>query len=233
MNRQGAGRGRTVAVMQPYFFPYAGYFRLFAVADVFVILDCVQFPRRGRVHRCEVPGPDGGAEWLTLPLARQRRDVLIRDLAFAPGARQEFDRRLARLAWIAAAAGPSAEPVSRFLDSPSGPVVDYLESGLRLAAELLQFETEIVRSSTFDIDASLRGQDRIIAIVKAAGGTRYVNSPGGRDLYDAKRFALQGIDLCFLRRYGGPRWTILQALMSAPPESIRAGIQSETILEEA
>jgi hypothetical protein len=37
----------TVAVMQPYFMPYAGYFRLFAAADVFVLFDCVQFPRRG------------------------------------------------------------------------------------------------------------------------------------------------------------------------------------------
>jgi hypothetical protein len=219
--------------MQPYFFPYGGYFRLFTAADLFVILDCVQFPRRGRVHRCEVPGRGGGTEWLTLPLARQSRDALIRDLAFAPGARQEFDRRLARYAWIAQANGPSADAVRRFLNGPFGPVIGYLETGLRLVAALLQFETEIVRSSTFDIDASLRGQDRIIAIVKAAGGTRYVNSPGGRDLYDAKRFVLQGIDLCFLRRYGGPRWTILQALMGAPPESIRAAIHSEVILEEA
>jgi hypothetical protein len=46
-----------IAVMQPYFFPYAGYFRLLQAADHFVLLDCVQFPRRGRVHRTQVPGP--------------------------------------------------------------------------------------------------------------------------------------------------------------------------------
>ena len=72
---------KRVAVMQPYFFPYAGYFRLFAAVDEFVIFDCVQFPRRGRVHRCEVPRSGAGREWLTLPLARQPRDVLIRSLS--------------------------------------------------------------------------------------------------------------------------------------------------------
>jgi hypothetical protein len=41
----------TVAVMQPYFLPYPGYFRLFAAADQVALFDCVQFPRRGWVHR--------------------------------------------------------------------------------------------------------------------------------------------------------------------------------------
>ena len=38
-----------LGIMQPYFFPYAGYFRLFAHVDEFVIFDCVQFRRRGRM----------------------------------------------------------------------------------------------------------------------------------------------------------------------------------------
>ena len=58
-----------VAVMQPYFYPYMGYFQLLAAVDLFVVFDSVQFPRRGRVHRCEVPDGLSGARWLTLPLA--------------------------------------------------------------------------------------------------------------------------------------------------------------------
>ena len=46
-----ASRSRTVAIMQPYFIPYAGYFRLFTGADLFVVCDDVQFPRRGWLHR--------------------------------------------------------------------------------------------------------------------------------------------------------------------------------------
>src|SRR5689334_2859030 len=74
------GSGWTVAVMQPYFFPYAGYFRLFAQVDEFISFDCVQFRRRGRIHRTEVPGPGGSLQWLTLPLAYAPRETLIRDV---------------------------------------------------------------------------------------------------------------------------------------------------------
>ena len=63
----------TVAIMQPYFFPYAGYFRLFAASDLFVIYDCVQFPRRGWVHRNLLPDASGSERWLTLPLEKPRK----------------------------------------------------------------------------------------------------------------------------------------------------------------
>ena len=60
----------TIAVMQPYFVPHAGYFRLFAASDLFVVFDCVQFPRRGWVHRNRLPDAQGRARWLTLPLSK-------------------------------------------------------------------------------------------------------------------------------------------------------------------
>ena len=120
--------------MQPYFLQYAGYFRLFHEVDEFVIYDCVQFPRRGRVHRTEVPGSGEGPAWLTLPLAHQPRDTLIRDLRFAPGARAEFDLRLARLPWLRGPHGPAAERVTELLRRPFDGVVDY-ESWPRLAID--------------------------------------------------------------------------------------------------
>ena len=63
-----AAGSRTVAIMQPYFAPYAGYFRLLATTDLFVVYDCVQFPRRGWVHRNQLPDAAGKLDWLTLPL---------------------------------------------------------------------------------------------------------------------------------------------------------------------
>src|SRR5438067_13363723 len=119
-----------IAVMQPYFFPYAGYFRLLQAADRFVLLDCVQFPRRGRVHRTEVPGPAGAVEWLTLPLARQPRDVLIRELRFAPDARAVLDRRLARYSWLPEASGIPADRRRAARYRPLGPVDDPLPDRL-------------------------------------------------------------------------------------------------------
>src|ERR1700680_3840117 len=73
----------SVAIMQPYFIPYAGYFRLFAASDLFVIYDCVQFPRRGWVHRNRLVDASGTQRWLTLAIAKGPRGTLIRDLRFS------------------------------------------------------------------------------------------------------------------------------------------------------
>src|SRR5258707_15843607 len=86
----------TVAIMQPYFFPYAGYFRLFAASDLFVIYDCVQFPRRGWVHRNRLPDALGRESWLTLRLKKAPADVLIRDLQFSEDAAQAMENDLRR-----------------------------------------------------------------------------------------------------------------------------------------
>jgi hypothetical protein len=73
---------KSIAVMQPYFFPYAGYFQLFHKTDTFVILDCVQFPRRGWVHRNQFTKLDGSVDWLTLPIRKCPQETLIKDLEF-------------------------------------------------------------------------------------------------------------------------------------------------------
>lgn len=210
--------------MQPYFLPYPGYFRLLAAADCFVILDCVQFNRRGRVHRAQLPGPGGAVEWLTLPLARQPREVPIRELAFAQGARATLDARLRRAPGLAVADGTVAERLRAWLRAPLDGVVDYLEDGLRLVADLLELKPRMLRSSTLDVEPALRGQDRIIAIVQALGGSDYVNAPGGRHLYDPDRFAAAGLQLSFLPPYPGRHPFLLPALLESGPTAVRADV---------
>jgi len=204
--------------MQPYFYPYAGYFRLMLAADTFVVLDDVQFPRRGRVHRSEIsPG-----RWLTLPLARQPRETLIRDLRFAEGARATFDRRLNIFESMRKSPGPAREPFMQHLRGPLSSVADYLEAGLTLTAKALRLPATLVRSSSIGIDLSVRRQDRIIAIVRALGGDAYVNAPGGIDLYQADSFKTAGIDLRFLTPYTGRFFHILPELLEGDLEALRA-----------
>ncbi len=216
----------TVAVMQPYFFPHAGYFRLFAMADQFVILDCVQFARRGRVHRCRIPRP-GGEDWLTLPLARQPCDTLIRDLRFAADARARFDLRLRKCPWIDDGADIVQSRIRDLLFGPLVHVVDYLEAGLRLVCNTVDLKVAISRSSQLALDPMLKGQDRIIAIVKALGGETYINPPGGRAFYDHRSFADAGLRLRFLSSYAGRYPHLLPALFTEPPNRIRDDIRAQ------
>lgn len=208
----------TIAVMQPYLYPYAGYFRLLAKANVFVIFDCVQFPRRGRVHRTQVLGCDGRPRWLTLPLDRQPQDTRIDQLRFAPQARTSWKLRLDQLP---SAKGEAATRIRDHLDGPLDDVVGFLEEGLLIVADLLGLKAHVMRSSALGIDSALRGQDRIIEIVQRLGGRRYLNAPGGKALYQIEAFARKDLELDFLPPYQGKVFHLLNTLLSGGVDDVR------------
>ena len=216
--------------MQPYFIPYAGYFRLFTAADVVVMFDCVQFPRRGWVHRNRLPLASGELAWLSLPVAKCGRTTLIRDLVFAPDAAKRFEAATRRFPILERARENDAEIFARLVEFGSGTVADYLCELLRSLAGDLGFSTPMVRSSSLGIPLELRGQDRILAIVERLGANRYVNAPGGRALYDANVFAARGIDLRFLPPYDVSNASILTRLLSEPAPAVADEIRRHTAL---
>lgn len=202
----------TVAVMQPYFAPYAGYFRLFTASDLFVIYDCVQFPRRGWVHRNQLHDRNGQPRWLTLPLAKAPQEVAIKDLRFADDAPALWDERLRPFALTPTDASAFG-PIGAALTDLSGSPVDHIERLLRVCAGYCGGPWNVIRSSSLDIPAHLYGQDRILEIARRTGARRYVNAPGGRALYDPEAFAGRGIELRFLEPYEGPKVSILERIL--------------------
>lgn len=211
--------GPTVAIMQPYFAPYAGYFRLLAVADVFVVYDCVQFPRRGWVHRNQLPDASGALQWLTLPLAKAPQEVRIRDLAFRSDARATMAEAMQRFPLLRGD-GPDPHGLVELVRDMSVPPLDYIERLLARSAAALELPWRALRSSSLAIPAEVTGQDRIIAIAQALGAAQYVNAPGGRALYDPDRFLAAGLQLRFLPDYQGGYASILARLLQEPAEAV-------------
>ena len=66
--------------MQPYFFPYLGYFSLIKHVDKFVLLDEVQFIRHGWIERNRILKPSEGWQYFRVPLLRHHRETSIRDI---------------------------------------------------------------------------------------------------------------------------------------------------------
>ncbi len=221
----------TVAVIQPYFFPYAGYFRLFAAADVVVMFDCVQFPRRGWVHRNRFARANGEADWLTLPLGKAERDVRIDELRWAPDAQTRLGAELRRFPELERAREADHPLVRRLLELDATDVATYLCDRVADVTAELGLERRTVRSSTLGIDPALRAQERVVAIVEALGGTRYINPSGGRELYDHERFERSGITLRFLAPYQSSADSILTRLLRERPGDVAAEIERETVLE--
>ena len=216
--------------MQPYFAAYPGYYRLLAGVDVFVIFDCVQFPRRGWVHRNRLPDARGEPAWLTLPLKPAPYEASIRELEFAADAEALMAERLRTFPSIQSP--PAA--AERFLRaSPMrGPLVDYLEAQLRVACEWLAARPRLIRSSTLEVPPELKAQDRVLEILRRIGASDYLNAPGGRELYDAASFEAAGMTLRFLESYAGDSWSLLHRL-AADPDACRAEILAQTPLRPA
>ena len=212
----------VVAIMQPYFVPYAGYFRLFAAADVLVVLDSVQFSRRGWVHRNRLLNREGRLAWLTLPLRKGPVETRIADLEFTNDARSRLEARLRRFPVFAS---PRAEshPLVRCLTELAGRPVPYLERLLRECCSLMGLPFDTVRASEIEGSEGLRGQDLVIRIAQRLGASVYVNLAGARTLglYDEREFRRHGVKLRFLSDYRGSDESVLGRILSGPVEPIR------------
>lgn len=212
------------AVMQPYFVPYLGYFRLIERVDVFVAFDCVQFPRRGWVHRNRLHDANETLAWLTLPIHRCPRETRIDDLVFdqeAQGWWQSAQRRFPALR------EPSAQSAISLVGLPreGGPVGDFLIEQLERMKDAFAIQTPIVRSSTFNLSADLRGTERVIEICRQVGATRYLNAPGGRNLYDPLDFRQAGVELDFLDDWHGSPASVLERLILEGAESLASDLR--------
>jgi hypothetical protein len=214
----------TVSIMQPYFLPFAGYFRLFAASDVFVLLDDVQFPRRGWVHRNRLHNRVGDLAWLTLPLSKGARDsTRIIDLGFRADGVSAINLQKRQFPLFDNPADGAAILASEVVDVDDN-LCNYLHRQLDLTCNLLGLAPVYIRSSQLDIDHHLRGWERLVEIVRALKGDTYINLPGGQELYDPRDFRSRGIQIRFLKPYQGPTESILQRVHDSGADVIRAEI---------
>ena len=217
----------TVAIMQPYFVPYGGYFRLLEAADRFVLYDCVQFPRRGWVHRNRLSDRNGDLSWLTLPLQKAKREARIEELSFARDRLSDFEADWARFPSLSPGQ-LDGHPLRAELLDFSGSPVDYIERLLRRCSDVLGIACEWVRSSSLEIDPNLRAEERILAIAESQGAKTYINAPGGRELYRADSFQSRGIELLFLSPWKGSHASIVERIATEEPEDLSSEIREQS-----
>jgi len=188
-----------IALMQPYFLPYLGYFQLIAAVDCFVIYDNVQFIKNGWIERNRYL-LEQEPKWFRVPLAKgsHTQQIMEKRIAetFSPGNilnKLSFAYRRAphaqrMLAWLEA-----------LLVEPAKSIAELNERILRACCCLIGLQTPIIRSSDLPISADSRSQDRVLEVVQASAGTHYLNPFNGGHLYRAEAFQQAGITLELLR----------------------------------
>ena len=187
-----------VGIMQPYFFPYIGYFQLMKAVDVFVFYDDVQYSRGGWVNRNRILS-GGHAHWITFP-------VLGAPLHFSINERMYVDdlRLRGKVINIVDAnyrRAPFFDDVfdlfSRHMRRSASGVAEFNQHSLIDIARVLGIGCDFVVSSKMIKNDSLRGQERVVEICRQFRAEWYINAIGGTELYHTERFAREGIDLRF------------------------------------
>ncbi|MGF6769734.1 hypothetical protein P3T18_002204 [Paraburkholderia sp. GAS199] len=229
-----------LAIMQPYLFPYIGYFQLAAAADKFVFYDDVNFIKNGWINRNRVL-LNGEARYITIPLAGASPSLKINEVLIEP--RDRWLRKLLESIRHAYRKAPHyariSELIGEILSAPVEHIAMLASHTVVEVCNYLELETEFVASSAQYGNEQLRGASRVIDICAMEKADLYLNLPGGRALYDADTFAARGIELAFiepnLRAYEQsgaafqPALSILDVLMFNTRDRVRDMLAVEVI----
>lgn len=182
--------------MQPYFFPYIGYFQLINAVDKFVVYDDVSFIKNGWINRNKII-MNNEVKWLTLQVQNASSNKYIYEVDVG----SNHNKILKSIFYNYSKAINFKECFSlieKVMKLDINNLSLFLIEQLKLICRRLDIKTEILVSSDLSLHKNLKGEDRVIAICKSLGAEVYINSIGGINLYDKYHFQKENIELRFI-----------------------------------
>ncbi|GLC94532.1 hypothetical protein Tamer19_39400 [Cupriavidus sp. TA19] len=188
-----------VAIMQPYFMPYIGYFQLIGSADLFIVYDNIKYTKKGWINRNRML-QNGKDVMFSLPLKSDSDFLDVRDRELAVDFNRDKLLNQFRGAYRRAPYFSQAFPlVEQIVRHEAANLFGFLHHSIARTCEYLGISTAIRIASGIDADHRLKSQDKVLALCGAVGATTYVNAIGGMDLYSKDAFQRKGIDLKFIK----------------------------------
>jgi hypothetical protein len=202
--------------MQPYFFPYLGYFQLMHAVDVFVVYDDAQYMKGGWINRNRILVNDKEG-WLTLPTRKASVVLPINQRAYLQSEWVDSIKGKLLAAYKKAPMFDVTFPFICDLLDFSDPNVAAFNTNLLIAlANKLGITCSFISSSDLAKRADLTGQGRVIDICHLVHADHYINTIGGTHLYSKKAFEDEGIKLSFLEH----NQTSYRQFLAAPVPSL-------------
>lgn len=190
--------GTTVAIHQPNFFPWLGWFHKLARADVFVLLDDVRFSRGSWTNRTRVL-VNGAATWITVPVARgsdHTGEIRTTKINEETPWRSKILKTLENTYRRSAGFDEAYALVRPLLENPADRLGSYNEAALRAVADALGLDaSRFVRSSM--LHAKGTATQRLVELVRAVGGTTYLSGGGAGGYQSEALFAEAGMSLVY------------------------------------
>ncbi|MDE6250949.1 MAG: WbqC family protein [Alphaproteobacteria bacterium] len=189
-----------IGIMQPYFFPYLGYWQTLNAVDKYVIYDDVNYIKNGWINRNNIL-LNGQKHMLTIPLDGASPFLPINQVKIT--SRDKDKEKLLKTVEQAYKKAPYFNDVFPIVCDvvmeDTCLITNALIKQFKLVCKYLDIKTELIVSSTLQKDNALKAQDKVIHICKLLGGTHYINAIGGQELYSFEDFKKNDLVLSFLQ----------------------------------
>lgn len=189
---------QTLGIMQPYIFPYLGYFQLVYAVDRFVFLDDVNFIKKGWINRNNIL-LNGAASLLSIPVSKVSQNEWIKNLFVSEEGK--WRNKLLTSLGHAYKKAPYYEEriglITEIIEEKGLSIADFAKNSVMRISDELGIQTEFVHSSSIYSKDSY-GSQRILDICLEDKASAYINPQGGVDLYDKEMFAKENIELNFI-----------------------------------
>lgn len=230
--------------MQPYFFPYLGYYSLIKQTDLFIVIDLVQFIRQGWIERNRILKPDGDWTYISVPLEKHSQKCRINEVRIRSN--EDWQGKIFRQIEHYKKKAYYYDRVIEVLhDSFKG----NFDSITLLNTQILKntcnylgvkFNYNILSQMNLELGEIKTSTDWPLNISKVLGAKEYYNPPRGIELYEQKVFSNAGIDLKFIKNslteydQGSQTFvsgmSIIDVMMFNSPESIRQMLDQYELL---
>ena len=233
----------VVAIHQPNFFPWLGYFDKIARSDAFVVLDNVQFPKTGGtwINRVRIM-VNGRPTWLTMPVVRAYHGVrLIRDMrinndvSWRQRVLETISQSYSRAPHFKAVFGFLADAIA----NPTDNLAEFNLATIRTVAEALGVNpAKLVLGSSLSVEG--KSTDLLVAMVKAVGGTAYLCGGGAGGYQDDAKFPEASLELLYQQfqhpvypqfnaREFTPGLSVIDALMNCGFAQTRSMVEASVL----
>lgn len=188
--------------MQPYLFPYIGYFQLINAVDKFIIYDDVTFIKQGWINRNRIL-TEGSALLFSIPLSEASPYKLIRDISIDELLYDKWKKKFYKTLDQYYKKAPYYEkvlPIIKIVLESNNQLISAVAlCSIKAVCEYLAIETEIAETVDKYSNNYLKGEDRIIDICRQEAAKVYINAEGGRSLYSRNTFKENKIELRFIK----------------------------------
>lgn len=190
-----------LAIMQPYFMPYIGYFQLINLVDKFVFYDDVTFIKQGWINRNQILINDQ-AKLFSVPLSKASSHTLIKDVLISDIRYEKWKKSFLSTIMFNYKKAKNYAVVETLIESilltrPKTISELAIKSVIEIS-NYLDLDTEFDVSSKNYGNAHLSGQDRVLDICQKENANTYINPIGGIELYSKDMFSERNIELMFI-----------------------------------